>query len=117
MKGIIGIITSLFVLAGAARAEAAKQEPRRIAIEVTERGFGPDHIAVHRGEPVTLVFTRKTERTCAKQITVDLGEGKKVEKKLPLGVSVDIPATFTKTGKLAYACSMDMISGEISVGP
>jgi plastocyanin domain-containing protein len=89
--------------------------PRKIEVGVTEKGFGPDKIKVKKGEAVTLAFTRRTDKTCAKQVIVQLGDGQKLEKKLPLNETVEIEATFSKAGELRYACSMDMITGVILV--
>lgn len=46
---------------------------------------------------------------------LQLGDGKKIERDLPLDKTVEVPATFAKKGQLRYACSMDMISGVILV--
>ena len=89
--------------------------PRRIDIAVAQDGFSPDHIRVKAGEPVTLAFTRRIDRTCAKEVVIRLGDGRTVEKDLPLGETVAIDAIFTTTGQLHYACSMDMITGVITV--
>lgn len=111
---------ALFVLAFAfaspAFADTAKSKaPSRVAITVTSRGFEPDAISVPANKPVTLVFTRKTEATCAKSVVVKLGGDKKVEAVLPLDKAVEVPVQFAKAGKLTYACSMDMIKGTIQV--
>jgi plastocyanin len=89
--------------------------PARLEIVVTDKGFEPDKLTVKQGEPVKLAFTRKTEKTCATEVVLDLGDGQKVEKKLPLNETVEIDATFAKAGELKYACAMDMIKGVVSV--
>ncbi|MCA9674147.1 MAG: cupredoxin domain-containing protein [Myxococcales bacterium] len=89
-------------------------DPARIAIDVTTEGFTPDHVNVPQGKPVTLVFDRKTDQTCAKKVVLEL-DGKKVEKDLPLNQPVEIAATFPKAGELTYACGMDMVHGTITV--
>ncbi len=97
--------------------EAAKPAPpsaTRFEVAITEKGFEPDDIAVPAGTPVTIVFDRKTDQTCAKQVVVDTG-GTKITKDLPLNTPVEIAATFAKPGKLGYACGMDMIKGTITV--
>jgi plastocyanin domain-containing protein len=86
----------------------------RIAISVTEQGFEPEKVTVPGGKPVTLVFTRKTDGTCAKDIVIPL-DGKKIEKHLPLNEAVAIDVTFPKGGQIAYACGMDMVKGVILV--
>ena len=90
-------------------------DPSRIPINVTERGFEPDPVNVPSGKPVTLVFTRKTDQTCAKEIVLTMEDGKKVERKLPLDTPVELAATFPKAGQLSYACGMDMMKGTIVV--
>ena len=89
--------------------------PRRIDIAVVQDGFSPDHIRVKAGEPVILAFTRRIDRTCAREVVIRRGDGGTVETDLPLGETVVIDATFTTTGQLHYACSMDMITGVITV--
>jgi plastocyanin domain-containing protein len=93
------------------RADVAK----RFEIHVTKNGFEPEKIAVPANTPVTLVFTRKTDRTCAKQVIIKLDDSKKIERELPLDKPVEIAVTFPKAGTLAYACSMDMTKGVIVV--
>jgi plastocyanin domain-containing protein len=44
-----------------------------------------------------------------------LDDGQRVEKSLPLNTPVEIAATFSKPGKLTYACGMDMMHGTITV--
>ncbi len=83
-----------------------------VAIEVTGQGFVPARAAVKAGRPVTLVVTRKTERTCATEIVVkDYG----VNQPLPLGQAVEVTFTPKKAGPVRYACGMDMIAGVLNV--
>lgn len=105
-----------------AKAEEAKAAPApvaptdgKIAISVTKEGFEPAAIKVKAGEPVKLAFTRQVEKTCATEVVLQLGDGQKVEKPLPLGETVEIDATFAKSGELRYACAMDMIKGVVTV--
>ena len=86
----------------------------RVEIRVTSSGFTPDNIAVPAAKPVTLVFTRKTESTCAKTIVIPI-DGKKIEKTLPLNEPVAVTVTFPKAGQVTYACSMDMVKGTLVV--
>lgn len=108
---------ALALLVGLAAPTAADPKPKdvRLAIQVTTRGFEPDAITVPAKQPVTLVFTRKTDATCTKSIVVQLGDGKKIERDLPLDKPVEIAVTFPKAGRLGYACSMDMNRGTIVV--
>jgi plastocyanin domain-containing protein len=96
-------------------AVAAPVDASRLAIKITEKGFEPADVNVPAGKPVTLVFERTTDETCAKQVIMTLDDGQKIEKSLPLNTPVEIAATFSKLGKLTYACGMDMMHGSITV--
>jgi plastocyanin domain-containing protein len=85
-----------------------------IPITVDATGFAPAKITVKKDVPTTLVFTRTTDDTCAKAIVVDTG-AQKIQKDLPLNQPVEIAATFAKPGDLQMTCSMNMVSGTISV--
>jgi plastocyanin domain-containing protein len=110
---LLSFALSLFFV-GAAIAEPKTKE-LRIAIQVTKRGFEPDNITVPAREPVILEFTRKTDATCTKTVVLTLDDGKKLQRDLPLDKPVEIAVTFSKAGKLTYACSMDMTKGTIVV--
>ncbi|MCC6995937.1 MAG: cupredoxin domain-containing protein [Deltaproteobacteria bacterium] len=86
-----------------------------IAITVTNKGFEPDHILVEKGVETQLVFTRKTEQTCAKDVVLTIDASNQIRKDLPMNQPVTITATFPVSGELRYACGMDMISGVITV--
>ena len=96
-------------------APALADPPKRIAVAVTKRGFDPDAITVPAKQPVTLVFTRKTDETCTKSVVITLDDGKTLERVLPLDKPVEITVTFPKTGVLGYACTMGMSKGTIVV--
>ncbi len=84
----------------------------RVAVAVTEEGFVPAAIPAKTGRAVTLVVTRKTDATCAKEIVfADLG----VTKELPLDQAVEVTVTPTKAGDLRFACGMGMIAGKLVV--
>ncbi len=87
----------------------------RLEIVVTENGFEPDHLTVEKGKPTTLAFTRKTDKTCAKEVILQVGDGTNVERALPLNVTVEIAATFPKAGEVQFACGMDMVKGHVVV--
>ena len=88
---------------------------QRVEITVTEDGFVPADVSVKRGTKVVLAITRKTDKTCATKVIVQVSKGKKIEKELPLDETVEIPVTFRKSGKLTYACGMGHLSGVISI--
>lgn len=91
-------------------AAAPKAEAQRVEIAVTSEGFVPATVQVKAGTPVTLVVTRKVDRTCATDIVIkDFG----VKKPLPVNVPVEVTLTPKQAGAIRYACAMDMIAGEL----
>ena len=126
-KLLLILVVPLAVVAGCKKEEASSSssassapaakaaDPSRISIVVTEEGFQPESVNVPAGKPVTLVFERKTDKTCAKEFILTMDDGKTIERKLPLDTPVELAVTFPKAGKLGYACSMDMFKGTIVV--
>lgn len=89
-----------------------RQELRQVKIKVTSKGFEPSTVRVHPGERLTLLITRKTDKTCAKEIVIpSLG----VKEELPLDKTVRIILGAQPAGRIAFACGMDMLKGEIVV--
>jgi len=115
MSRIIAFLIPLAVVVGAVRADAPKPKQTRFDIAITRNGFEPGTITVPAHTPVTLVFTRKTDQTCAKTVVVTVDDGKTIERELPLDTPVEIAATFPRAGTLGYACSMHMNKGTIVV--
>ena len=71
MISVMKSVLLVLALGGVALADAPSS---RIAITVSRRGFEPGEITVAAKKPVTLVFTRTTEATCAKSIVVVVDE-------------------------------------------
>lgn len=93
----------------------AKSWARRIEISMTEEGFVPKKLDVRKGEALILVFTRRTERTCAKDVIIYVDDNTKIARPLPLNVPVDIPVTFRDAGERGFACKMGMRGAAILV--
>ncbi|HTP52480.1 MAG TPA: cupredoxin domain-containing protein [Anaeromyxobacteraceae bacterium] len=86
----------------------------RVEIKVTEAGFEPREVRLRRGEPVTLVFLRTTDRTCITAIDIPAENVKKLE--LPLHRSVTLTFTPQKAGVESFQCSaMGMGGGKLVV--
>jgi plastocyanin domain-containing protein len=83
-----------------------------VAIVADEHGFTPSSVAVETGSPLTLVFTRTTEDTCANQVVFP---ELKITKDLPLKqpVSVDVPSGAART--LGFQCGMGMFKGKVVI--
>jgi RND family efflux transporter MFP subunit len=84
----------------------------RHEIAITGHGFSPDRIEVRRGTNVALVFTRRTNQTCATEVAIPTLE---VKKALPLNTPITIDYTADKTGEVALTCGMNMIRGTLVV--
>lgn len=99
-------------LALPATAAEAKKAGQTVQMTVTEDGYVPARIQARKGEPLTLVITRKTERTCATELVIkEYG----VNQPLPLGKAVTVTFTPSKSGQVKYACAMDMIAGTLVI--
>jgi thiol-disulfide isomerase/thioredoxin len=88
---------------------------RRVAIDVTDAGFVPEHVEIPHGQPVTLVFTRTSDKTCAVDVHFVLPDGSRIDEQLPLGTPVEIPIEVDRAGEITYACGMNMNHGTIDV--
>jgi thiol-disulfide isomerase/thioredoxin len=96
-------------------AAPAAPRPPRIAITVTDAGYSPARVVIPRARRVVLVFTRKSEQTCAVDVHFKLPDGTRIDQRLPLGKAVEIPIQVDRAGEIAYACGMDMIRGTLVV--
>lgn len=96
----------------AAAATAPSVTGKPIPITVGEDGFAPNEVKVAKGEQATLVFTRTTDKTCAKDVDFpDL----KITKALPLNqpVAVVVPSGEART--LTFQCGMGMYKSKVVV--
>ena len=93
-------------------AAPSAEEGRRIEMAVTEEGFVPAEVRVEQGEPVTLVITRKTDRTCATEIMIPEID---VVQDLPLDEPVEVRFTPQQTGQLLFGCGMGQMIGGVIV--
>ncbi len=111
VAAVAGVLAFAAVAAGCGDGSRVKD---RVTVEVTNEGFVPKEIPAKVGQPITLVVTRKTDLTCAKQIVfADMG----IEKDLPLNEAVEVTLTPDRQGDLRFACDMDMVAGKLIVEP
>jgi len=101
------------VAAKAPAAPAAAKGGTRVTVSITGEGFVPARIPAKTGVPVTLVITRKTDKTCAREILFMGQEGKT---ELPLGKTVEVTYTPKASGEIKFGCAMGMmVSGVLAV--
>ena len=93
-------------------ASAAAQDGKPTAIRADENGFTPTSVAVKKGAPASLVFTRTSDETCAKEVVFP---EIKLKKDLPLNtpVTVDVPSGDART--LTFQCGMGMFKGKVVI--
>ncbi len=92
-----------------ATAPTAAPTAGRIAIAVGPEGYQPSSVTVPAGRPVTLVFTRTSDRGCGHTVVFPtLG----LRRDLPLNQPVEIVVT-PAAGTLTFTCGMEMLRGTI----
>jgi thiol-disulfide isomerase/thioredoxin len=96
-------------------AKPVAPKPVRVEITVIDTGYTPERVTIPHGRPVVLVFTRKSEKTCAVDVHFKLPDGTKIDRRLPLGQPVEIPIQIDRAMEIPYACGMDMNHGTIVV--
>jgi plastocyanin domain-containing protein len=92
--------------------ETAATGAREIAIGVKKDGYHPAEVDVAPGEEVVLVFTRTSDSRCAEKVVVPAAG---IERTLPLSEPVRVAVTAPKSGRLDFACGMDMLEGALVV--
>ncbi len=98
----------------AAQPASAPAAGRTVEIKVTEAGFQPSVVKARAGQPLTLVFTRVTDRTCV--TAIDIPDENVKAFHLPLGRPVSLTITPARAGVEAFHCSaMGMGGGKIVV--
>lgn len=112
-RRMAGALVALFLATGLA--SGAEKVPKRIDVTVGKDGFSPKRLTVRKAEPVTLVFTRRTAQTCAKDVVIYVDDATTISRELPLNRPVEVTVTFPKTGERGFACSMKMHGAAILV--
>ena len=100
----------VMLLALASTMAFAKDVPNEYVMVVTENGFEPSSLKVKAGKPITLKITRKTNETCAREITVP---SQKLKVDLPLNKEVTVKIAALKKGEVKFGCAMDLMFGGV----
>lgn len=92
--------------------EGHSKASKTIEVQVTKEGFVPSQVEVAGGKPVTIVFRRTTDETCA---TEAVFPSLKRRVKLPLNKPVRVTLQPRSGQSIAFACGMGMYSGKVVV--
>ena len=112
----LALAAALFVTgaAGCKSKPKATEVKDVVNITVDENGFTPSHFPAKRGRPITLVFNRTSDKTCATAVII---ASEKIRKDLPLNATTMVSFIPEKAGEVHFACPMNMVTGEITVLP
>jgi plastocyanin domain-containing protein len=86
--------------------------PQTFRLSVSEQGFTPTRIEASAGEPLTLLVTRTSESSCAKQIMIRQAG---IQRELPVHQEVQITLAPQRQGELRYTCCDEMDGGRIVI--
>ena len=81
-----------------------------IKVSVDAAGYHPTEAKAKAGKPVRIEFTRTTDEGCGQQLVFP---EQNIKKDLPLNQPVAVDLTMPASGKVAFACGMDMYRGSI----
>lgn len=93
-------------------AASGPSAPQRHEISVAAEGFVPSRVELRSGVPSELVFTRRSDKTCATEVVVPALQ---IRRALPLNVPVTIAVPAQPAGEVTFACGMNMLRGAIVV--
>ena len=95
------------------KVEVTRDGTRKVPIEATMDGYKPDKIPGKPGEKLILVFTRTAESECIEQlVTPD-----KQTVDLPMNKPVEVAVTVPQSGRVEFACGMNMYKGVVVADP
>lgn len=106
-------LTALFLLVGCENKTGVTATSGSVAVIVDDKGFTPSSVTFKKGaQNASLVFTRKTDETCATEVVFpELN----VKKDLPKNQPVTIAIPTDKEQKLTFQCGMGMYKSAVVV--
>ena len=98
--------------AGKARNRNARPKTQAAKISITEQGYQPISVRLHRNVPARITFLRTTNATCA---TAVLFPAYGIRRDLPLNQPVVVRLTPKRAGEITFTCGMNMMRGKLIV--
>ena len=83
-----------------------------VAITADEKGFTPSEIHATKGAPLSLIFTRTSDNTCAKELVMP---ELKIRRPLPLNEAVAVQMPTQQEHTYRFQCGMAMWEGTIVI--
>lgn len=108
------ITTQVFAHGGEHHKDAKKKITKEIKVEIGKKGFAPGKISAKKGEHIVLAVTRKTDKTCIKNLKHPAKENVTIDLPLNEQVKVDI-GSFKKEQSVTLLCGMGMKAGVIDI--
>ena len=110
-------VLSAFIPAAAQEAQAVHagqkdRDTQSVAVEITEQGYQPESLKLKRDVPARITFTRRTDKTCVREIMIQEYD---IKRGLPLDQPVVVEFTPRKSGEFTFACGMNMLRGKLIV--
>jgi plastocyanin domain-containing protein len=103
----------LLAAAGGCKGKLGPPEIKDVVnITVDSGGFNPSTIYAKRGKPLTMVFNRTEEHTCATEVVI---ASEHIRRELPMNAQVPVVFMPEKAGDIRFACPMNMVVGTIKV--
>jgi plastocyanin domain-containing protein len=106
------LLVSILALGLACSKSEAEGSGPVVAVTVDGKGFAPSSVAVKKGSPLSLRFTRTTDDTCATQVVFPELD---IKKDLPLNVPVTVDVPTDTTRRLTFQCGMGMFKSSVVI--
>jgi plastocyanin domain-containing protein len=100
----------MFAILTFTAAQAKTDAPPVYSMTVTEKGYEPSILKVKANTPFTIKITRKTNATCAREITIP---SQKLKVDLPYNKEVSVAVGKLAKGEVKFGCAMDLMIGGV----
>lgn len=118
LTAILCIFCTTYIVGCKSASESAETHQKSSAVTGTVKvlvdgdGFQPSNVSTQKGQPLTLEFTRTTEKTCATQVTFpELN----LTKDLPLNSPVAVQVPTETARRLTFQCGMGMFKSAVVI--